>query len=26
VQGMRISERFKLTKHSKRCLHWHWEP
>lgn len=25
VQGMRISERFKLTKHSIRCLHWRWQ-
>jgi tRNA(Ile)-lysidine synthase len=24
VQDLRISERFKLAKSSKRCLNWHW--
>ena len=25
VEGMRISERFKLTKETIRCLHWRWK-
>jgi hypothetical protein len=24
VEGLRISERFKLAKHSNRRLHWQW--
>ena len=24
VEGLRISEGFKLTPHTKRCLLWHW--
>jgi tRNA(Ile)-lysidine synthase len=25
VEGMRISERFKLTNQTKRCLQWRWQ-
>ena len=25
VEGLRISERFKLTKRTIRCLQWRWE-
>jgi hypothetical protein len=25
VEGMRISEQFKLTKATIRRLHWHWK-
>ena len=25
VEGCRISERFKVTRHTKRCLHWRWK-
>ena len=25
VEGLRISERFKLTKQTIRCLQWQWE-
>ena len=25
VEGLRISERFKLTKRTIRCLHWRWK-
>jgi tRNA(Ile)-lysidine synthase len=25
VEGLRIAERFKLTKNTNRCLHWAWQ-
>jgi hypothetical protein len=26
VEGLRISERFKIREATRRCLVWHWEP
>lgn len=26
VEGLRISERFKIREGTRRCLVWHWEP